>query len=182
MRVPRFTRRRQVLAAGGALALLGGSYAAKRALGIRLREPKMVGQRVSPLTLEFVSNATGPFALPTGKLMLLDFFESSCGPCRAALPKAQHRVQDNDVSFVAVCVDDERSSAEKVAAEWGLVKPVAWDTQGEARKAFQIVGIPNLVVVSAEGLVTGWFPYDPPDDLLADAIDDARADRADRAG
>jgi thiol-disulfide isomerase/thioredoxin len=173
MRLPWLTKRRQFLAAGG-LAVIGVAYAAKRVFGIQLRKPPLVGERVPAMTLEFVSNAQGAFELPPGKVTLLDFFESSCGPCRAALPKAQHRVPD--VAFVAVCIDDERETAEKVAKEWGLVKPVAWDTRGDARKAFRIVGIPNLVVVSPSGLVTGWFPYDPPDAVLSDAIDEARED------
>jgi hypothetical protein len=108
--------------------------------------------------------------------MLLDFFDSNCGACQRMLPKVQHRIQQPDVGFVAVSLDEERADAQKVAAAWGLLKPVAWDTRGEARKAFQIVGIPNLVVLSPSGRVTGWFPYDPPDDFLADAIADARED------
>ena len=175
MPLPVLTKRRQLLIAGG-LALLGGLYAAKKALRIQFRKPPMVGKQVPAMTLEFVSNERGALRLPPGRVMLLDFFESTCGPCRAALPKVQHRIQSPDVSFVAVSIDDEREAAEKVASEWGIVKPVAWDTNGEARKALQIVGIPNLVVLSPSGRVTGWFPYDPPDALLADAIDDARED------
>jgi cytochrome oxidase Cu insertion factor (SCO1/SenC/PrrC family) len=175
---PWLTKRRKFLAAAAvAVASLGGGlFVAKKALHIQFRKPPMVGVQVPPMKLEFVSNATGSLELPPGKVMLLDFFESTCGPCQKALPKVQHRIQESDVSFVAVSIDEERDAAQKVAKDWGLVKPVAWDTSGEARKALQIVGIPNLVVLSPRGRVTGWFPYDPPDALLADAIEEARED------
>jgi thiol-disulfide isomerase/thioredoxin len=174
MRWPWLTKRRQILAGG--LALVGGLFAAKKALRIHFRKPPLVGTVAPAMNLEFVSNAQGAFTLPPGKVTILDFFESTCGPCQKALPKVQHRIREPDVGFVAVSIDEEREAAEKVAGEWGLVKPVAWDPRGEAKKAFQIVGIPNLVVLSPSGRITGWFPYDPPDDLLADAIEDARDD------
>lgn len=160
----------------GALALLGGSSLVRRALRLHLRQPPLVGTRVAPMTLQIVANGSGSFALPPQRVLVADFFESSCGPCSVALPKTQYRVKDNDVDFVAISIDEERSDAAKVAGDWGIVKPIVWDVNGAAKQAFQIVGIPNLVVISPTGRITGWFPYDPPEDLLADAIQDARDD------
>jgi thiol-disulfide isomerase/thioredoxin len=175
MRFPELTKRRQILV-GGLVLAAGGLVAAKKVLRVHFRKPPIVGKQIPPMTLEFVSNAAGPFTLPPGKVTLLDFFGSTCVACRASLPKVQHRIQEPDVRFVAVSIDDERADAQKIASTWGIVAPVAWDSHGEAREAFQIVGVPNLVVLSRRGRITGWFPFHPSDSLLDDAIADARED------
>ena len=161
-----------------AFVLLGGSAIAGRKL---LRDKSvLVGAVVKPLTLPIVANISAGAQVsvpnPAKRIVVLDMFETTCGPCKKSLPRAQYRFDaEVDVQFVAVCLDEDRSAAERVAAEWGLKKEVAWDEKGEARRQFNVVGIPATVIIAPNGLITGNFGgYEPSEADLNRALTDAR--------
>ncbi len=127
-----FARRPMVLLIA-ALVVGGAALVGKRWL--RPGAP-MVGTIAQPMTLPLLANAADGvprITLPSEekRVLVLDLFETTCGPCKKSLPKAQYRFDaQSDVHFVAVCLDEERVAAEKVASAWGLTKEVAWDEKG----------------------------------------------------
>jgi hypothetical protein len=169
-------KRKSVILVGALLFVSGSALVARR--WMRTEAP-MVGVVAQQLTLPVLANSQGDthITVPPGdrRILVLDMFETTCGPCKKSLPKAQHRFDAHgDVHFVAVCLDDDRARAEQVAGAWGLQKEVAWDENGDARKQFKVVGIPATVVIAPNGLVTGNFGYEPSDSEIARALDAAR--------
>jgi len=106
------------------------------------------------IALQSVGDRSAPMAPRPGKILVIDFFSTSCAPCIAELPQisaARADVTHNgDIEFVLVASDRRfRSFAERR----GLTIPLAFDPGGKAHAAFGLTGVPALVVLDRAGRV-----------------------------
>ncbi len=107
-----------------------------------------------------------------GKVLIVDFWATWCGPCRKLIPEmnAWHKKFSKDVVFVGL--SDE--PAEKVT-EFMKGSPmdyhVAVDSSKSMSKALGIQGIPHVMIVSPDGVVR-WqgFPGSQEDPLTEAVI------------
>jgi thiol-disulfide isomerase/thioredoxin len=91
-----------------------------------------------------------------GKVILLNFWATWCGPCRAEIPELvalQNRYKDRLQSVGLVVDDDDEKEIRKVIESEGINYPVALaDT--ETRFAYGgIAALPTVFVINAEGRV-----------------------------
>ena len=114
--------------------------------------PTFAFQRVSTGSV-----ATGPMA---GKVLVIDFFSTTCGPCIADLPelaRARAELQDKrDIEFVVVASDAAGDTPERFKAfieRRRVTLPLAFDSGGKAHTAFGFTGVPALVVLDRTGRV-----------------------------
>ena len=100
-----------------------------------------------------------PFDASTlrGKVVLLDFFASWCGICRAELPqlKAAYPKYQNDpnVAFVLVSIDEDDKRLQRYLAEMKFPFPVARLTAEQAEKSMGFDNVPATFYVDAGGVV-----------------------------
>ena len=92
----------------------------------------------------------------TGKVVVLDFWASWCGPCKKQMPILDRVAQDYadaDVTFLGVSTDTEPDAA----LEFLKANPVAYasvlDRTGEVSRDFGVAGLPTLVIIDARGKV-----------------------------
>jgi len=100
-----------------------------------------------------------------GKIVVLDFWATWCGPCVKAIPEyleAVSRFDSDRVRFVGV---NQSESAEVITAflkrrDWKF--DVALDQNGGVGLSYGVTGIPHTVVIDGEGKVawvhTGYTP------------------------
>ena len=93
-----------------------------------------------------------------GKMMLIDFWASWCGPCRSAIPKVKQMAKDyaSKLEVVSCSVDEKKEAwlkAEKEEAmPWTqLFLPLS--KLEKAAMAYSISTIPSLVLIGADGKV-----------------------------
>ena len=121
-------------------------------------EPQ-VGEVPPPLGLETMLQAPpstqASWASLKGKVVILEFWATWCGPCIAAIPHLNEMAalfKDQPVQFIAVT--DEKAA---VVAPFLKKKPMhAWvglDTDRSMFKDYLISGIPHTVVVDREGKI-----------------------------
>jgi thiol-disulfide isomerase/thioredoxin len=94
-----------------------------------------------------------------GKITVVDFWATTCNPCRISLPNLQkiyETYKDNDkVAFLAVSVDDpqvENKAIEDTFKELKVSIPICRDLENTAIK-FKFSGIPSTFIIDAAGTV-----------------------------
>ena len=99
-----------------------------------------------------------------GKVLILDFWATWCGPCLAELPYFQELVNlyknDPSVAFLTISQDRSKDVARKFIEQKGYTFPVIFDTG--IGQLFEIEGIPVLIVIDQEGNIRyKHFGFDP---------------------
>jgi thiol-disulfide isomerase/thioredoxin/Flp pilus assembly protein TadD len=150
----------------------------ERTLALKQFDPNLGLTNPMEFTISGVSGGQLSLASLAGKVVVMDFWATWCGPCRVQQPlyeevKKKFAGRD-DLVFLAIDTDEERDIVKPFldAQKW---KSNAYFEDGLAQ-ALRILSIPTTIIVDKRGNMAGRMNgFDPEQfvSMLSDRIEDA---------
>ena len=151
-------------------------------------EGNKVGMRCYGMDLEVVdeNGATGETVNPakTGKVTVINFWGTWCGPCKAELPHFDELAENDDVAVIAIHSKDSKQNMPAYIQENFPDSKItfAWDVTGENKyndDYYILMGdvgfFPYTVVLDADGIITQVFEGMVTYEQLTEAVENAGA-------
>jgi len=134
------------------MLLLVGCAEEPKALTVGVR----VGNIAPEIKAEDASGVKMELSQYKGKVVLLSFWASWCGPCKELLPyEKQLAKQFEGKPFVLLGVnsDIEKNALVKAQQQFGMTWPSFWDGLGIINREWDIEFLPMLILIDERGII-----------------------------
>jgi thiol-disulfide isomerase/thioredoxin len=153
--------RARSLALGGVLvALLAGCAGGSGAGGVGPSSASaahpLLGAPAPEFELPEVSGGgQQSLAAHSGKVVIVDFWATWCGPCKKSFPAYQKLVQqmNGELVVLAISQDDDAKGIAAFLSETGAKFPVVWDDAKAVAKSYDPPTMPTAYVVDKSGII-----------------------------
>ena len=122
--------------------------------------PPQVGSPVPPFQLTSFDDRPMELDAQPGEITVINFFASWCTPCRqeaADLEQAWRQYGDREVQFYGIAYKDAASRAREFLEEFDVSFPSGEDPGNRTARAYGVTGVPETLVVDAQGQLVKHF-------------------------
>ena len=89
-----------------------------------------------------------------GKVVMVNFWATWCGPCREEMPHLEalyQRYSSLGFDLLGVNVEEDSSGADEFLAETPVSFPILFDPESEVSSLYDVVAMPSTVMIDREG-------------------------------
>lgn len=136
----------------------------------------MPGGAAPGLNLPTLSGGSVDISDLRGRVLVIDFWASWCGPCKRALPELQSLADELSTSPVTILTvncfeqkkgEEGRKTIQSAVASLSLKLPVLLDADGSVARDWGVEGLPSTFVVDKSGQIVSAHVGAGPDYLKA---------------
>lgn len=116
----------------------------------------LVGKKAVEFTLPDVSGGEVALQSFRGKVVLLNFWATWCGPCREELPeldRVQEKFRKRGFTVVAVTVDNELENIRGFLKKYDLKLQALWDRRKKVVDAYAVEKMPSSYLIDRSGVI-----------------------------
>ena len=150
-----------------------GAVRVQRLAGMNSEENDLTGQAAADFSLADLEGHPHRLSEERGKVVMLDFWATWCGPCRLQMPAVDKLYQEFKSKGLVVFAVNQREPADRARAylkKFSYSTTTLLDSEGEVGRQYGVRGIPTLVIVGRDGtIVTHWVGVHP-EGMLRDAL------------
>lgn len=153
--------------------------------GVAGPESSLVGKPAPEIELALLDGEPFKLSACKGRIVVLDFWASWCGPCMRTMPLVEEAVAGFDekrVRLVSINLEESAAQVQATLERQKLHVAVALDVDGIAARRYEANAIPQLVIVDAEGKVARLYVGGGPQvvERLKESIGELLKDPADK--
>ncbi|HEV3121231.1 MAG TPA: TlpA disulfide reductase family protein, partial [Isosphaeraceae bacterium] len=135
----------------------------------------LVGKPAPDFDLELLEGKRFHLASLKGKVVMLDFWATWCGPCVQAMPQVDrvaHEFERQGVQLVAINLQETPKQISEMLERHKLGMAVALDKDGVVAARYNATAIPQTVIIDRDGNIARLFVGGGPKlgDQLRDAL------------
>jgi thiol-disulfide isomerase/thioredoxin len=139
----------------------------------------LVGKPADDFTLPDLKGVKRALSSHKGKVVLLDFWATWCGPCRREMPiieKLHGRFAKKGLVVYGVNCSESSAKAKAFVAKYAYTFPQLLDHDGSVQARYQITAIPTVFIVDKQGTVRAHLIGGRSEDELVAALAKAGLD------
>lgn len=124
------------------------------------QESALIGKQAPDIQLKMLDGTSFRLADQKGKVVILDFWASWCGPCLQVMPqidKVREEFADQGVQLFAVNLEETPEKIKAALERLKLQTTVLLDRDGRVAERYGATAIPQTVIINRDGTVARLF-------------------------
>jgi thiol-disulfide isomerase/thioredoxin len=116
------------------------------------------GSMAAPFELTTLDGKIVKSSELAGKVVLVNFWATWCGPCKEEMPslaRLQKQLDPAQFVMLTITTDMQRQGIVHFLSQLGVSLPVLFDEDQEVSRSFMVRGLPTTVVIARDGALVG---------------------------
>ena len=132
-----------------------------------------VGETALPFTARTLAGTTLSLDDVRGRVVVLNFWATWCGPCRTEMPDlARYQAEVGDrVAILGVNMQEPPSVVAPFVRQYGATLPILLDESGSVASPYRVTGLPTSVILDRAGVIRGRVVGPMTRDVLAARVE-----------
>lgn len=150
-----------------------GAKKVEKFAGQETEQEELTGQPAADFALADLEGRTHRLSEERGKVVMLDFWATWCGPCRMQMPAVDKLYQEFKSKGLVVFAVNQREPADRARAyikKNSYTTTTLLDSEGEVGRQYGVRGIPTLVIVGRDGTIIAHWVGVHPESMLREGL------------